>query len=1032
MAYKHLIQKDVPIVTYPLDQKSSSGAFDAYSLYVSDKAYVVDSSGATNVSYSIPAYDVPLVNGNNISSYLGDSASTKLIRTPAFSFFTEKTKNTSYCLEFWTRLSPSDISGTEKWLMRTGFSFANSALPIGIVIKDQHINFRYGNAKTGTGKYQNISIPIDKFNQPLHIVVGVSKTSIFISCNGIKVAKNFVTIPTLNTFDSTKDYLYFGDSYASMEISCISLYDYILEDKIIYQHYLKGQGYSVPNSYYTDLNAYIYSMNLQNDQIKYFQSKNTTLNANSYTEWNSLITSGALKATSGLNIDSGINSIFMSSNNKNFDTNFVKSASDFSGNNTASGRLIQKGRTIEIAPVSSYTLDSTENFWIETKMCADGIYAAGASATLYYLYSERLPYIWIHQERATATTNVTRYNISDAGGQVSSSGYLSGSIAAGEFFAIGIAKYSDGIYIYQKTGVNLDNTSSYSFGIGSTSNYSFLSKINSIRIGAKTDPSDKTVAQNDETTTYLGYVNSIKWGYPFAYINNDNTLPYHLIQYNHSDGQAMKYGVYNEKLSIEKIPLTDIAQSDGGTGYKIYNNRVEFSFPDQDDVNSKSNAIQLYLNSYANNILTSSVRILSSSQAVVYPASYASTADFSASSISFDIYFNTDDIQMYPAYLSYFKFYGLKSASISGNNSGPNISLFNNYNNNLGMIPVIKRTPFINNSIKDSGILFSGSGNYAQIPFSFSTPSITAISSYIYLPTTNASFTQSPVFSINDVPILTITNSGASINVNTSSINTLYINGASVTLSSGSAAFYKDRWVFVGINLTNPINNSSGSILTIGSKNSAAIPYFIDEIAFIGKSMTDQKFASLYSYQVSGTASIINIIKDGASATYDMQKTYGSTSSAKVAIALMDKEKPEPASANLTASADGAQYYTNETINEVKALLTGTITINSQYPANNINRYVDGYKVQNNDKILFSPTATINNGSAGIYIATVDANDALIYTTSGSTAFSQNQVFFVANGDQYGDIYCSAEKISGSLSLNIFEDRFKVKYIYPQ
>ncbi|NBW58810.1 hypothetical protein EBR43_13755 [bacterium] len=232
----------------------------------------------------------------------------------------------------------------------------------------------------------------------------------------------------------------------------------------------------------------------------------------------------------------------------------------------------------------------------------------------------------------------------------------------------------------------------------------------------------------------------------------------------------------------------------------------------------------------------------------------------------------------------------------------------------------------------------------------------------------------------------------------------------------------------VGIKFTNPISNSSGSIITIGSKASSAIPYFIDELAFIGSDMDDERFKNLYNYQVSGAASTVITIKDGASATYDMQKTYGSTSSAKVALAIIDKESPEPLAANVILRSDKIQLYTNETIYTVAALLTGSIDRAEGFPASHVNRYVDGYAVMNGDKILFSPTASIESGSAGIYIASISNSNILSYPTSGSISFNENLVFFVANGDQYGDIYCSADKVSGSLSLNVFDDRFKIKF----
>jgi len=1138
MAYKHLIQKDIPFVTYPLDQKSSNGYFDAYSIYTSQSASVLNNSKTFSTSNALPSYEVPLVNGNNVSNYFGGTASAFYLKVPGFLFLTERNRFKDQSIEFWIRLSPSDVSSTEKWIMRDWYGFNTSGIPSGISMKDQHIIFTYGGDNINLKDQKTLSLPIDKFNQPLHIVAGTTKGAMFLICNGIKVSQSFTTPPSLPTYNVNDDYIVFGSSYSSMEISCISIYDYVLSDTTIYQHYIKGQGYSIPSEYYKDLSAFSYSMNLQSDKITYYQVKNTPLNANSYEQWSALFDAGAITATNGLKINPTSNSIFLSSQNKNYNTEFLRKATGtFTLNSgTSSGAILQKGNIVQISPISKYSLDSTNSFWIESTITASSIFAAGSSATLYYLYSTNsLSNVWIYQERATASKNVTKYVISDWGGNAAASGYFSASISAGEAFVVGIAKYSEGIYLYQKTGNPPTVTSSYSFGIGADSNYSWISSTNSLRIGSQTDTGGVAYSSIAGDNSYLGYVKSIKFGLPYAYTNNDDTLPYHLMQYQPSTGK-MAYGMYNEKLSTEKIQLASIAKLESD-GYYIYNNRLDFSFPDQDNISTSSSAIKIQINSYISGVLTSSVRIFSSSQCIVYPASYSELSAISSSAISFDIIFNTDDVDTYLPHLSYFKFYGLQSSSLVVNTGTPNISLFNKNNNGLGMLPPAKLTPFINNSIEDSGLLLSGSGNYAEIPLSFSTSSTTAISSYIYAPSTIAGLTQAPVFSIGNSPLLTITNSGASININTSFVSKIYINGASLTPTSGSVAFYKDRWVSVGIVLTNAISNSSGSVLTIGSKSSSAIPYFVDELLFIGKTMADKDFKSLYDLQVSGYAYPVNIIKDGASATYDLTKTYGSTSSSRVSIAFMDKE----ISASAIALSDKIQLFTGEnksgSVNYVKALKTSSVSVNASYTAFS-DQFIDGYRLQNGDKVLvydgdtnqesysfnisgFTQTNTqkflaidlttssdvenynkmlnsvkasppkswsitipsypslsgsyvssyyapyldlgtlgssqnvylsssiitdliflsssvaagtqikLTSGdasTAGIYTVSVSSG-SVVYPSSTKVALDDKKLFFVSEGQQYADIYCSVDRISGNLKLNIFEDRYKVKYI---
>lgn len=1008
MAYKHLIQKDSPYVLYPMDAAAVAGQYQPFGGTETNSASIVSSADVFSTANTLSYYTQPIVLGNSISSYID---SNKKIKIAGRGFFTEKNKKRSYSIEFWMRHYGNNYNTETRIVSASGSNYS------GLWIDGQYLVYKYGDSTSSA--IIEASVPVEKYDVPLHVIMTFNPSNISLSVNNIQIIKQFDdTDVYLSPYDAAKDFLFFG-SVNNLEICNIAIYGYdILQNDIISKnHFLYGQGYEVEKTQYEIRGGLSNSMNLQQSSPKVVidakQIFNGTRYDSTWKKYPELLQYGTTITNEGLTI-------------KGYSFNELFSVSTLQRSaNTASGTSIEKGSYILFEDLRKNMNDYEESFAIETSLYHAMPPTAGASSTLLFMQSDSdQSNVWIYMVRQTAASSTIGYSLYNRNGGLltSSTIYPGAYIANGKEFKIGAARRKNPttlnkeFVIYAKYN---STTASVTFDIDSDT-YNFLQNVAMTRIGSK-DVYDDSVALSDISNDYswtspsLLYVNSMILGEPTDILTGSYSKYYKKYQFDYSKNR-FKLGAFNAS-AILPISFYDIGV-ESASAYTIYPNRLEFSFPNQEQDSNAASAVQIFKYIYTGSVLTSSARIYKSTDIFIQPKIYSDKTEVSSSAAHIVIKFNEDDIEYKKPTLNSIQAYFMNNNYLYASQDMPPIELVYGANASVS-IPAYQKTAFINNSVSDGGLLIGSSSYYGIInvaSVSFQSGSIGTISFFVK----SASLNNSTILQVNASTIFSHILTGASAFVNNSVASMVYKNGASVSITTGSISTVATNWNRYDIVLSTPI--STPASIVIGASGMVTNnKFFIDEFAIFSKKFKDRDAANIYNLFQFGYTSSVSV-KDGVSPTINMLNTYGATASSKVMIAMFDKET----SASTTRFADKIQLTTKELLENVRALkiMDSATTTSPEILTSNISeQYVDGIKLAHNDKVL-----TITGTGSFVYTASYNqANTQIRFT--GASAVTASSLYFIQEGRMFSKRYLSMDKFSGTLKPNIEVDKAKIKYI---
>lgn len=994
MAYKHTIQKNSPHLLYPLDGSANQGLYSSFGTIENYSASIVNSSDVFSSLNTLPAYNSPLVRGNNISTYID---SNKKIKIAGLGFFTKKNEKRTYSIEFWMRHYGNAYNTPVRIVSASSSSYS------GLWVDGQYLIYRYGDS---LNSIQEVSVPIDKYDSPLHIIMTYSPTSIALSVNKQKKVVEFEEgSVALNSYDSNKDFLFFG-SLNNLELCNIALYKYnILKNTLIStNHYLYGQGYDVNTSQYEIRGGVNNIMCLENSSPKtVFSAKQIfdgTSNTTTWKNYDKILQLGTIISDDyGLTVP-------------DFDFRNIFYATGTSPSpNTSSGMAIEKGSYIEFEKITS----EAENFssWgSEVSFYHPAVPAVSSSNTLVYLKDPAsLAEIWVYSERQTSTTSIIKYRILNRSGSLVTSSSLTdgNNIPVNTEFKVGFGKtknLSNGneqFYLYRKYN---SVTSSLSINIV-PGQYDFLTEIDYLRIGSKNT--------YDETTTFseisgdfswqspsIIYVKSIVFGESSDIINNSYSNLYRKYEFDISKNRFMP-GIYNAKATIP-ISFWDFGV-ETNSSYEIYPNKIEFSFPNQTGSLNAIDSVKIEKHFYSASTLTSSFRIFNQIGSIIPPATYANKDSVASSAVHIIVSFNEKDILLKKPMLNELKILSMNNNFLRSSRDMVPIEL--KYSSGASVsIPQYQKTPFINNSISDGGIYIGTSSYYGLINLStMAVDQINTISFFVKSPSAQ----NSTILQINGTTLLSHILNGASAFVNNSVASIVYLNGASVSIASGSINTQTTDWNRYDIVLKTPLSINSN--IFIGASGLVSNnPFYIDEFSIFRKAFTDSDAVKIFNlYEYGFTSSVV--IKDGASATIDMTNTYGSSSSAKVMVSIYDKET----SASTSRYTDGIQLTAKQELSYVRAFKINnseTTTNPNTFINSRQERYVDGVELAEGDRVLY-----------GNYIYEVDYDNTKKIKFIPLSAVTSSSIVYIKEGRMFGKKY-----YDGQDSL-MDKDIVKIKYI---
>lgn len=262
MSYQFIIQKDLPLISWALDD-----AFPRSGGSVESNGYAtsfIGSNLSTNGRYDCNGYrkSVPFIHGSKQSVVIPSNGSSGYaLQVPAMGFATSKYKYDPMTLEFW--IKPIDNFATSSFSKLVGKPNSNT----GIYVYKSSIVAIVGD--TDENK-TTIVVPQDNMSKPMHIAFVYSETSISLYVNGIGYSAKIKDGSISNEYSGISDpndvfrFFYFGKKYA---IDNIAIYAYEMSLLTARRHMAYGLGYDMPTSVAENFGGFRYNLSLSKTQI---------------------------------------------------------------------------------------------------------------------------------------------------------------------------------------------------------------------------------------------------------------------------------------------------------------------------------------------------------------------------------------------------------------------------------------------------------------------------------------------------------------------------------------------------------------------------------------------------------------------------------------------------------------------------------------------------------------------------------------------------------------------------------------------
>jgi hypothetical protein len=268
MSYSFNIQKDLPLITWKLDDSGISSGNTIY-----QDGYLLEfpnSSTSTNGTYraTCTAKSFPIINSSTSyrrrtsaetqsrSIYITQNNATATlgaVQIPAMGFATTRYKADPMTLEFWikpkTTLSTSTMQKiVGKDSSQTGVYVHNSSF-IGIV----------GDT---AGNVTKVVVPVENMSKPFHVAFVYKEDSVSLIVNGIGKTVQFKNNILSTSYVLASDvfrFFHFGLDYA---LDDIAIYAYAMTTLTARRHMVYGLGYEVPESLAGNFGGYRYNLSL--------------------------------------------------------------------------------------------------------------------------------------------------------------------------------------------------------------------------------------------------------------------------------------------------------------------------------------------------------------------------------------------------------------------------------------------------------------------------------------------------------------------------------------------------------------------------------------------------------------------------------------------------------------------------------------------------------------------------------------------------------------------------------------------------
>lgn len=263
MSYSSIIQKDLPLISWALDDATltagSTAATDGFFGGYDGQTPLYTGSYVT----ACTAKEVPIIFGSTQSVIITHAtAGTTVFRVPSLDRMSSKFIDEPSTLEFWLKFTnPSFASPTTitkivgKPNSQTGVYIHNSSF-IGII----------GDT---AGNVVRVSVPVDDITKTFHIALIYNKTSVSLSVNGTFVSRSIDSNTLNKSYSSGDEYFNFVMPASNLDYALdhVSIYSRALTIQECRKHLVYGLGYEISNQVANSFGGVRYNMSMAQSEV---------------------------------------------------------------------------------------------------------------------------------------------------------------------------------------------------------------------------------------------------------------------------------------------------------------------------------------------------------------------------------------------------------------------------------------------------------------------------------------------------------------------------------------------------------------------------------------------------------------------------------------------------------------------------------------------------------------------------------------------------------------------------------------------
>lgn len=815
MSYSSIIQKDLPLISWSLDDSTltagSTAATDGFFGGYDGQTPLYTGSYVT----ACTAKEVPIIFGSSQSVIITHAtAGTTVFRVPSLDRMSSKFVDEPSTLEFWLKfINPSFAAPTTmtkivgKPNSQTGVYIHNSSF-IGVV----------GDT---AGNIVRVSVPVDDITKTFHVALVYNKTSVSLSVNGTFVSKS-IELNTLNkAYSSGDEYFNFVMPAANLDYALdhISIYSRALTVQECRKHFVYGIGYEISNQVANSFGGVRYNMSMAQSEVigSYQKGSDST--------WKDSIEIDNLDIKNGMLVP-------VNAQEPKLKYAKDKESSVFTWG--AYGVSCAAGGYIELENVKSIV--NTASFGYAAVFDRATGSAINGTMTLAYFND---PYDQERYIKFYITGNGTRedlyYQRDDRSATIllsNTSGSINGEFSCGFFYNATTSTITT--YAGKASGGS---------GNGTASDTSVTSLVlDDIRIGSMPvysefdNYADIVSGEDERFTGGLKNIISLPSALtlpPTPTLSNIHTAIKTAPSTDYRTRYFAEADITNKRFIIKSVGkyefVVDLKQLCGNASI-VGTNKVEWGYDGQ-EVSISMTGIEDSAGSQSTWLASASI-INGSNLTGIYNVS-PGTSKY----LKFTVNFVSNDVVENPTKLMYFRITAYRTTEPTTGtykmtlvNDGPDIDIYATSSKNAVILPSTIETPFLYDN--EQGGLFIP--YYAQIDYDYqtitsdSTTGIYGLSMFVNIPSGADRYLFSVVSSdaiSTKLYELKYTSSSTSLSLSTGT-GTIYING-----SSASSTITPGRWQHVVVVFSTQVQVTASKypVIILGSKTQTS-SFYIDEL----------------------------------------------------------------------------------------------------------------------------------------------------------------------------------------------------------